>query len=307
MVIGGAGNKNYASLGAISRLSPILPNITRFLGVSSGSILATLLAVGCSSDELKMYYDMVALSRFKIDYTNLNTYYRIFRYHGINDSSIFREEVIHKILEEKTGCGDITFKEIFEIYGKILVIPTACINKREMFYYNHISNPNMPVKHAIEQSCCVPGLFYPIKYKGNTLVDAGIIDNYPLYYFSDENVLPNSRLSNVVPSNKELDGTTFGILIIDDNVSKSNVEPYLGNDKISSFSDYLKCILNTILTTNSRCRIGPGYWENSISIDIGSPTDGVSNMVLTNEQKSKLFECGVVAAEKFICSEKNSK
>lgn len=296
LVIGGAGSKNYASLGAIERLD--LSNITRFLGVSSGSILATLLAIGCSSEELKKYYDMVDLSKFQIKY-NLYNYYKIYRYGGMHDSSIFREEVIYKILKEKTGNGDITFSEIFEKYGKVLVIPTACINKREMFYYTHVSNPNLEVKYAIEQSCCVPGLFFPIKYKGNTLVDAGIIDVFPLYYFNKED-LPNSRLTRVLPQREKINQKTLGILIIDDKVSKEEDDPYLGDDDASTFTGYLKCILNTILTTNSRCRISAGYWENTISIDIGLQIDGVSNMSLDKNMKKDLYIAGFKEAEKFI-------
>lgn len=296
LVIGGAGSKNYASLGAIERLD--LSNITRFLGVSSGSILATLLAVGCTSEELKKYYDMVDLSKFQIKY-NLYNYYKIYRYGGMHDSSIFREEVIYKILKEKTGNGDITFSEIFEKYGKVLVIPSACINKREMFYYTHISNPNLEVKYAIEQSCCVPGLFFPIKYKGNTLVDAGLIDNFPLYYFNREE-LPNSRLTRVLPPREKINQKTLGILIIDDKVSKEEDDPYLGDDDTSSFTGYLKCILNTILTTNSRCRISNGYWENTIAIDIGIQIDGVSNMNLDKNMKKDLYIAGFKEADKFI-------
>jgi NTE family protein len=296
LVIGGAGVKNYASLGAIKNLD--LTNIDRLLGVSSGSILATLLAIGCSSEEMVKYFDMVDLSRFKIKYSLCN-YYKIYRYGGIHDSSVFREKVIYKILKEKTGNGDITFMEIFEKYGKILVIPSACVNKREMFYYTKDSNPDLEVKYAIEQSCCVPGLFYPIKYKGNTLVDAGIIDNYPLYYFNKDK-LPNSKITRVLPSREQINNETLGILIIDDKVSKKEDDPYLGDDDASSFTDYIKCILNTILTTSSRCRIGPGYWENTIAIDIGIQIDGVSDMSLDTNTKKKLYSIGEEEAKKFI-------
>jgi hypothetical protein len=303
LVIGGAGAKNYASLGAIEKLD--LSCVNRFLGVSSGSILATLLAVGCSSDELKKYYDMVDLSKFELKYTIYNCY-KIYRYGGIHDSSIFREEVIYKILQEKTGNGNITFGEIFKKYGNVLVIPTACINLREMFYYTHLSNPDLEVKYAIEQSCCVPGLFYPIRYKRNTLVDAGIIDNFPLYYFNKEDDLPNSKIMRVLPPKEEINQKTLGILIIDDKVSKKEDDPYLGDDDASSFTGYLKCILNTLLTTNSRCRMGAGYWENTIAIDIGMEIDGVSNMVLDKNTKKDLYIAGFKEAEKFIQKVQNT-
>jgi len=301
LVIAGAGVKNYATIGALSKLLYSIKNVRRILGVSSGSILATLLAIGCDSTEILKYFDMVDLSRFEIKYSSVYTYYKLLRYNGVHDSAVFREEVIYKILEEKTGNGDITFKEIFKEYGIALVIPTACVNLREMFYYNHESNPNLSVKYAIEQSCCIPGLFYPVKYKGNTLVDGGVIDNYPLYYFNNDDKLPNSRIKKIIPRRGEkTNKKTLGILTTDEYVSKLPNVAYLGNDPCVSLGDYLKCIFNTILTTNTRCRIGPEYWENTLCVEITVKIDGVTKMVLDEDDKTKLFNEGVSSATYFI-------
>lgn len=301
LVIGGAGVKNYASIGAIEKIKHIIPNIKRILGVSSGSLISTLLAIGCSAEEIKKYYDMVDLEKFKVKYSSWYTYYKIFRYNGIYDSKDFRENVLHKILEEKTGNGNITFGDIYEKYDIVLVIPAACTNKREMHYYHHVSNKNMPVKYAIERSSCVPGLFYPIKDQEDTLVDAGLIDNYPFYFFDKEDYLPNSRLKLVFPDLKTTPNSkTLGILIIDDNVSKDKVDPYLGNDKTKTLSEYIVSLLNTLLTTNSRANIGKGYWENTIAINIGRNIDGVTNMVLDEKTKIEFYNRGLSAAEYFL-------
>lgn len=299
LVIGGAGAKNYASIGALSVIFKDISHIDRILGVSSGSILATLLCIGCDPEDIKDIYENLNLDRFKINYFSLYSYYKIYMYGGINDPSIFREQIIHTILEKKTGNGNITFKQIYEKYNKVLVIPAACVNKREMFYYNHISNPNMEIKYAIEQSCCVPGIFFPVRYKGNTLVDGGLIDNYPLYYFNEGDSLQNSKITKVVPKNvKVID--TFGILIIDSNVSKLIDDPYLGNDSTYRIGDYFTSVLNTLLTTNSRAGIGNGYWENTIAIDIGKNIDGVSNMVLDKNTRQDIYRKGQEYAIEFL-------
>lgn len=303
LVIGGAGAKNYASIGALQVIYNDIRHIKRILGVSSGSILATLLSIGCTPNEIKHFYENINLEKFKVNYSSLYSYYKIYKYGGINDSSIFREEVIHEILKVKTGNGNITFKEIYEKYGKVLVIPAACVNKREMFYYTHESNPNMEVKYAIEQSCCVPGIFYPVRYKGNTMVDGGVIDNYPLYYFNDSGFLKNSKLEKIVPCNKEV-LNTVGILVIDSNVSKLQDVPYLGDDSTYKNVDYIKAILNTILTTNSRANIGRGYWQNTIAIDIGKNMDGVSDMVLDKETRYEIYKKGQDYAMEFLSRKK---
>lgn len=301
LVIGGSGAKGYASIGAIEKLGEKLSGINRYLGVSSGSIVATLLAIGCSPEELKKYYDMVDLEKFKTKYSSIYTYYKLLMKNGIHDSSVFRETVVKKMLQEKTGNGDITFKEIYQKYGNILVIPSACVNKREMYYYHYISNPNMQVKFAIERSCCVPVIFQPVFHKGDTLVDAGLIDNYPLYFFDKEDTIPNSRLNFVVPDlTKPVSNKTLGILIIDDNTSKSETDPYLGDDKTNTIMGYLMCILNTMLTTNSRAHIGRGYWENTVAINIGRNIDGVSTLKLDDKTKLDFYKKGQEAGDTFL-------
>jgi predicted acylesterase/phospholipase RssA len=158
----------------------------------------------------------------------------------------------------------------------------------------------MSVSYAIQQSCCVPGVFFPIKYKNDTIVDGGIIDNFPIYYFNDETILPNSKIQQINPSDKITNPKTLGILIIDPSVSKDPNDPYLGDDNTSTFFGYCSGILNTLLTTNSRCRIGSNYWESIISINIGLRMDGVSNMDISEELKENLIEKGRESAKNFL-------
>lgn len=301
LVIGAAGSKNIATIGALEVLEPYLCKIKRLLGVSSGSILVTLISVGCNYTEIKAYYNSVDFSQFKIQYYNPITYFNIIKNGGINNSSKFRK-IIQKILKNKTGISDITFKQIYERYGKELVIPVCCVNKREMFYYNYISNPDMPVANAIEQSCCVPGVFFPIKYKNDTIVDGGIIDGFPIYYFNDEESLPNSKIQQINQNSRIANPKTIGILIIDPTVSKDPNDPYLGDDDTSTFFGYTIGILNTLLTTNSRCRIGLQYWESIIAINIGKKMDGVTNMTIPEDVKEDLIQKGRQAANEFLNS-----
>jgi predicted acylesterase/phospholipase RssA len=300
LVIGGAGSKNYASIGALKTLGDKLVNVKRILGVSSGSVIGTLLAVGCNPDEIEHYYSSMDFSEFKVKYSSWYTYYKIFRKNGIYDSGIFREKVIHKMLESKTGNGCITFKQIFLSYGITLVIPAACVNRRETFYYQHISNPDMPVKFAIERSCCVPGLFQPIKHKGNTFVDAGVIDNFPLYFFSDEDNTPNSKITKVIFQNQEVTSSTLGILIVNKNTSRLPDTAYLGDDLTDTLQDYIKSLMNTLLTTNERLHIKDDYWQKTLAIDIGDPMDGVSSLELDEITKKNLYQKGVEAATEFL-------
>lgn len=304
LVISGAGIKNYATIGALEHIGDEnIKKIKRFLGVSSGSILATLLALGCTTDTIKELYGTVDMKKYKVKYTSLYTYYRIFFKNGIYNSEDFREEIIHKILEKVTGDGNITFKDVYEKYDRILVIPAACINRREMFYYQFSSNPNMCIKDAIERSCCIPVIFTPVIHKRDTICDGGVIDNYPFFFFNDQYSTPNSRNVLVFDKDDDINCKTLGIMTMDSNKSKLDDQAYLGNDKISSITDLVKAVFNTLLTTNERKSIRKGYWENTITIDVGF-VDALEN--LPKDSLDDLSEKGKLSAESFFQNKQSS-
>ena len=299
LVIGGAASLNIAVVGVLQELQPYLHKINRLLGVSSGSIIATLIAIGCTPEEIRDYFDSVDLSKFKINYYDPTIYYSLIMKRGIHDSNKFRK-LIEKILLDKTGIKDITFKQIYEIYGKTLVIPVTCVNKRQQFFYNHVSNPEMVVSHVIQMSCCLPIIFTPVVFKSDVFLDGGLVDNFPLYYFN-EDILPNSKIDVVKPPGVIPNKKTLGILVIDPYTSKDpDVDPYLGDDKdkISTFFGYMLGILNTLLTTNSNIRMGPGHWDSVISVTLNSVN--MTNMTISDETKEDLILKGQLSATEFL-------
>lgn len=304
LVISGAGIKNYATIGALEHIGDErIKKFKRFLGVSSGSILSTLLALGCTTNKIKELYSTVDMKKYKVKYTSIYTYYKLFMRNGIYDSEDFREDIIHKILEKVTGNGNITFKDVHEKYNKILVIASACINRREMFYYQYSSNPNMRIKDAIEQSCAIPGVFTPVRYKGDTMVDGGVIDNYPFYFFHEEHKTPNSKTSLVFDKNDAVNEKTIGIMTVDSNKSKLDDTAYLGNDSTSNISEIIKAVFNTLLTTNERKSIKKNYWQNTITIDVGF-VDALEN--LPTDRLEELYQKGKTSAESFFQNKQSS-
>lgn len=304
LVISGSGVRNFSSIGALERIgNENIKKFKRFLGVSSGSILATLLALGCSTKQIKELYLEVDMKKYKVKYSSIYTYYKIFMKNGIYDSQDFKEEIIHKILEKVCGNGDITFKDLYEEYDKILVIPASCINKRCSYYYQYSSNPDMKIKDAIEQSCCIPIIFTPVIFKGDTMVDGGVIDNYVLYFFNDEKRTPDSRKTLIFDEGDKINEKTLGIMTIDSNKSKLEDVPYLGNDKISSVTDIIKAVFNTLLTTNERKSIRKDYWKNTITIDVGF-IDALGDLPI--ETLNELFKKGYDSADNFLKNEQKN-
>lgn len=289
LVIAGGGVKAYAAIGALRILENEM-TFSKIAGVSAGSIIATLLAVGCDSYSIQNLYDRMDLSKYVLKYYSIFTYLKIIYKRGIYDTEEFKNKILHQLLEEACGDGNITFNDIFERYSKVLVISGCSLTKRETHYYHYVSNPEMKVKDAIAISCCVPFLFRPIVWEGDTLVDGGVIENYPLYFFKDTR-LPNSKIMKVLDTEKELDDNTIGISFCDDN-------------KIEERGDLLSFIKNlvmTFLTNNERKYMRKDYYKKTIMINTGN-IEAVTNFNLSRIDKQKLLHAGYYSSKEFLAS-----
>lgn len=300
IVIQGGGVKVYASIGAIQVLEKKnkLSSIKRIAGTSAGSIIASLLAINCTSEEIKKYYDLVDMAPYKIKYYNILTYYNLLYKKGIHDSQMLKDGIISKILKEKIGRDDITFKEIYDLFGKTLVITGSCLNKRETHYYHMESNPDMKIKDAIQISCCVPFLFQPIHWKEDTMVDGAVLVNYPLYFFDDNDIMPNSRNDIVSENINDVNKLTLGIKFIDSKTSRDS-KIYIGNGPTKTILEYVSCITNTMVTQIERLSMRSDYWEQTIAIQIDDSIT-ITDMTLDEISKQKMIKQGSEAACKYF-------
>ena len=306
IVIEGGGIRAYASIGVLQELEKRnkLSSIKRIAGTSAGSIIATLLALDCSSDEMKKYYDLMDMAPYKIKYYSILTYYNLLYKRGIHDSYHMKDNVISKILNEKIGRDDITFKEIYDLYGKILVITGTCLNKREIHYYHLESNPNMKIKDAIQISCCIPFLFQPIEWNQNTMVDGAVLLNYPLYFFDDNEIIPNSRNGIVTENEGNVNKKTLGIKFIDHTTTK-NSKIFTGNDPTKSTIQYVSCITNTMVTQIERLSMRSDYWEQTIAINL-EHSISITDMSLSEKQKQEMIKQGIDSACSYFKDQVNA-
>jgi hypothetical protein len=156
----------------------------------------------------------------------------------------------------------------------------------------------MKIKDAIQRSCCLPGLFYPINDGKDTIVDGGVIDNFPLYFFDKGHLHDTKKEPVIFDSCQKCNDKTLGFLIVDKNYSKSMEDPYLGVDSSDTLKEYVNCLLNTILTTSSRSNMQKDYWEKTITITINDLS--FSDMELSKSLKKEMYKIGVDSAKDFL-------
>lgn len=184
LVLAGGGVRGAAHIGVIKALQENGIKVDCIAGTSIGSIVATLYAMGYSTDEMLKLFKYFAKDIMKVDpkyfWTNVKTGKKLL------GDGIISGENIELAIEECAKLKDI--KNLKDIEMPI-AMPTVDIktNKKyvatnheydEVFtqdiYINEIS-----IGKAVRASSSYPGVFAPTIYKEHKFVDGGIIDNLP--------------------------------------------------------------------------------------------------------------------------------
>lgn len=283
-----------------------MKNIKRYAGSSAGAIVAAVLAIGYTPSEIHNLFCYVEWTKFKDkSFFNFLNIYRFLKKFGFCKGDEFMNW-IGKAIETKTGDKDYTFIDLFTEQNKVLVVTGMCVNKRELHFYHYQSTPNMPIRLAVRISMGLPFLFSAINWKGDTLIDGGTLNNYPIYVFDNDSItrrdgevsLPQKVYGEELDPNKlPKKIKTIGIKLLDQyEVNKTNLYSY--NKKINNILDFTTEIINSLLLQIERLHVGKNYWERTIIIHTGS-IDTV-DLEITSEQKKYLIDQGYLGAKKFF-------
>jgi len=240
IVFSGAGLRIYTFLGFIKALNELdlLKNITSIIGTSSGSLIATLCILDFTYDEIEEIILKINTSNLKN--INSDNIINFFKDYGIDDGKNF-ERIINIILNIKVKNENITFKQLYEITHKKLIITATCVNSMDIEYFDYETTPDIPIKKVLLMSISIPLIFKPIKLDNKFYVDGGLISHYPIDYFKD---------------NKD---ETLGILVtssLNKFMEINNIKDYIYNIMSCSFINLIKNCYNnykenTILVENN--------------------------------------------------------
>ena len=181
LVLSGGGIKMIALIGAIAALEELnlLQYISTFAGTSSGAIMCFLLSIGYTSNELFEIIKLFDFNRLK----NVE-FFKLLSQFGLDDGSRL-ELFLKSLIIGKKINKNISFKKLYEITGKTLIITATCINNKKIYYFSHKTAPNMKVLTALRMSISIPIFYIPVLYKGKHYVDGGCIDNFPIHLFEN--------------------------------------------------------------------------------------------------------------------------
>lgn len=161
LVLSGGGARGIAHIGAIKALIEhgIRPDVIS--GTSSGAFIGAMLAHGYTPDEI---IEMIIQTSF----------YPYIRF-GFGANGLLHmnklEAVLRKYIPENT----------FESLKTPLVVTATDIVSGEELQFR-----NGELAIPVLASCCIPGLFSPIRFQDRELVDGGVLNNLPVEPIMEE-------------------------------------------------------------------------------------------------------------------------
>ena len=157
LVLASGGPRGFAYIGAIEELQARGYNITSVAGASAGSLVGGIYAAG----GIKAFKEWIcALEPMKImslmDVSVSKTY-------------LVKGEKIIKAIEARVP----------EVNIEDLEIPFTAV-ATDLYTGEEVVFRKGPLFQAIRASISIPSMFKPVKWKGRTLVDGGMVNTFPL-------------------------------------------------------------------------------------------------------------------------------
>lgn len=280
LVLSGGGIRGIALVGALLVLDEhkCLDKIKTYAGTSIGALICGMLSMGYTLEELCKEMWITDLQQLRdIDV------WHFFENFGL-DTGKKIIEWLERMCVEKGVNPNLTFKELYDSTGKVLILTGTLVNEHKLELFSHKTNPRMKIVKAMRISSSMPFLYAAPNYKNNYYSDGGILDNYPI-----------SCLCNYIDNEEHI----LGVKLIHDFTLRKRVQ--INKKEFKKFTTHL---MYTLLDENNRLRhLLSKYerpYENLVTIEID--TKGISSIPiqLTDRDKRMLYSVGQYHAANWL-------
>ncbi|MBP1764943.1 MAG: putative esterase of the alpha-beta hydrolase superfamily [Firmicutes bacterium] len=308
-VFEGGGVKGIGLAGAVSAIQNAGYEFQNMAGTSAGAIIASLLAVGFTGDEIgkllktieyQKFRDETAMDHFGLPGKTLN----IAIEYGIYKGDYF-ESWLENLLRSKgkTTFGDIKINNPSqEKYKyKFCAIASDITDKKLLILPESLKDfgidpDQFSISRAVRMSMSIPLFYEPIKLIDSTgrthyIVDGGVLSNYPIWLLDDGTSTP--------------EWPTFGFKLTEFNNHELPTEDFKPIDSLTTF---LESLIGTMMSGNDKYHISKSLGDFSRTINI-STTVNIKNTQtkiyttdfdITQEESQALFNNGVISAQEFL-------
>lgn len=274
-IFAGGGVRGTAYLGVLKLLEETEIDISGIAGSSVGAIFASLFAIGYSYEEIKDIIFNTSYEMFRDIYIPMGKDFGFCK--GEKLYFIVKNAIESKFYGEKYKQNEnepVTFKDLH----KDLVIIATNISCTTFKEYSKITTPDVEVAYAVRASISIPGFFKPVWEGDDCLVDGDIINNFPIWLFSKNNLTNNSS-----------------------RILEFRLEGERQQRKINNLMDYFGAILDTsynISTDILTNTYGHNDQFDIIRIDTGKTQ--VIDFNISDEDKKWLIQSGYICTKKYF-------
>jgi len=259
-VLAGGGTRLPAHVGILTALEQMNYRVDRLVGVSGGSIVASLYARGYDTEYLKNLAFGVDFRQFR----GFSLRHLLFA-GGLSTGERFEEWLDEQL------CG-ATFREL----ERELHVVATDVRSGEPVIFDRETTPDFRVARAVRFSMGIPLMFTFEKYRHHLMVDGSILAEDALYHewTEDDTPVVYFRLRSTREANE------------------------IHESKLFPLPDYIMMLIRTFMTSISREYISDSYWRNTVVVETGdiSPVE----FALSASQKEDLFLRGLRTAKEVI-------
>ncbi|WP_338473259.1 patatin-like phospholipase family protein [Niallia sp. XMNu-256] len=284
-VFSGGGIKGIALIGAIEEIEKRGYKFKRVAGASAGAIIASLIAARYSSKEIDGLLDELDL-KILLDERKTILPYSVAKWILLYFRlGLYKGNALEKWLEEILARKGLrTFADLPRQHlrfvasditnGRLMILPDDLVK------YG-IDPHSFSIAKAVRMSCSLPYFFEPVtlksKKESSIIVDGGVLSNFPMWLFDDDNV---DRVRPVI-----------GIKL------SHNMED-LPKNKIKNAIQLFTALFETMKDAHDARYISRKHEKDIIFI----PTAGVATteFALTETKKQTLLKQGRDSANKFF-------
>jgi NTE family protein len=283
LIFSGGGVKGLSYIGflkkfeELSKSGDIEANVQTVAGVSCGALVATMYAIGYTATELEQYFlekDLEPLRDVRLKY--------FFTKWGFESGKKIIE-MLEELLERKGFDKDITFQALYERTKIDLHIYACNLTRYKMISFRYSDSPNLAVTKAVRMSFGIPFIFTLQKYKGDIIVDGGIMNNYPIDLYDQRD--KDDGLDEVL-----------GVKII----AQGECDHHEVDERIERLDSYAYNVMSVVLIHKDKIiSMSERYKRHTIHVDTKDITY-IVKFNMSKEEKEKLFAYGYEAASKFF-------
>lgn len=313
LVLSGGGVRFIGLVGAVVALMDAGYSVQRLSGVSGGSVVGTILAAAAQGDQLTAAQVKELALSVPLDSwrdTDLPVPLLGAAYGFLRDSGLYRGDVAHDwIRGELANLGVRTWGDLAYDHDNLLaerryraVVTVTDVTTGQLvrlpWDYRRVYGldpDEQSVADAVRASMSVPFFYRPMTLtsaagRRSTLVDGGVLSNFPIYTFDRldgrEPLWPTFGVT-VVP---ELSGGDIGDMV-----------PGLRPLRMFGQSRLLENLISTLLIGHDQTYLNQP-WVSVRAIKV-NPTDvGVLDFGIPRDRLEELFDNGYTATQEFLAS-----